>query len=223
MTERWQEYFEKECGKHSTILELAVEHWIWYNPLYSYIKAHTPPGGRVLDIGCGLGLSDIYLQSCGYQATGLDNDGKIVDRAAENARAFQTPCRFAVGDAFDLSPHYGQFDVVYSVGVVEHFDRDATVRLIAEQAKCAPVVVTVIPTKYIRYSAGLTDERIYSMNGLHGLVRDAGLSIVNGFGFGDVLSPLHNWVRWSLPRAAYRLLQSRFGYAMAIGCIGRAK
>jgi SAM-dependent methyltransferase len=218
---RWQEYFERSYGSHSGILETAVTHWTYNSPLYHHLLRLAPPGARLLDVGCGYGFSDIYLAACGRKVTGIDYDAGVVERAVETGSFFQSTATFELGDAFDLAKHHDSFDLAYSVGVVEHFDRDVTVRLIAEQAKCAPLVATLIPTKYIKYSEGLSDERLYSPRGLAAMVRDAGLQVVGSFGYGDIAVGWHNWVKRLLTYGAFRLLQNRFGYAMGIVCIGR--
>jgi SAM-dependent methyltransferase len=41
-----------------------------------------PGGGRVLDIGCGLGTEAGYLASAGWQAAGIDLSGTALARAA---------------------------------------------------------------------------------------------------------------------------------------------
>ncbi|MCG2692333.1 class I SAM-dependent methyltransferase, partial [Microgenomates group bacterium] len=54
---------------------------------------------------------------------------------------------FVQGDMFNLTEHYGRFDVVYSGGVLEHLDETETIKLLSEQSKVAKLVLTVIPTK----------------------------------------------------------------------------
>ena len=53
------------------------------------------------------------------------------------------------------------------------------------------------------------------------MVREAGLKIIDNFGYGDIPVGWHKWVKRVLPYGAYRLLQNRCGYAMGIVCIGR--
>jgi len=221
MTGRWTDYFHKDSEKYHSLLECAVNHWNYNDPLYFRIRNLIKPGARILDVGCGPGLSDIYLQACGYKVTGLEKDPEVLAQAKENASYFKTPARFESGDAFDLSGYHNSFDLAYSVGVVEHFDRPTTVRLIREQARCASSVITVIPTKYTSYSGQITDERIYTVSQLNGIMRDAGLNVVSQFGYGNITSPVHNLVRRLLPHGALRVLQDRCSYAMGIACIGR--
>lgn len=220
MTQRWQEFFEKEGGKYSSPLEYAITHWNYHLPMYHYIRHFASKNGRILDVGCGPGYSDIYLQSCGYDVVGIDNDEAIVQRAKAQADAFGSSATFVVGDAFNLASYYDQFDLAYSVGVVEHFDRNVTVQLVSQQAKCAKRVLTMIPTRFIKYTAGLSDERLYSIGQLAAIVEDAGLRVIGRFGYGDIPAGIHPWIKRLLPYGAYRLLQNRFAYATGIAVVG---
>lgn len=223
MSERWQQYFAELQSHYTSPLAEAVDHWAYYTPLHGHIQSLIPRGGRILDIGCGMGYSDVYMQALGYKVVGIDNDQSIVDKAAANAEWLRSDVRFEQADAFNLSKYYDSFDIVYSVGVVEHFDPDVTVQLIREQSKCAPLVLTLIPTRFIKYSAGRTDERIYNIKELCALSEKAGLETVGRFGFGDIVAPKHIAVKRLLPYGLFRLLQNRFSYSMGIICVGRRR
>jgi SAM-dependent methyltransferase len=221
MSDRWWNYFEKhkEQGRHW--LDGAISHWQFFKTFYGMVFRYLPDGSKVLDIGCGPGYSDLYLSAHGYKVTGVDNDERIISLAEGVRDQIGASLGYQHGDAFDLSPFYGKFDMAYSVGVLEHFDREVTIQLLQEQARCAPLVLISIPTKYTCYSDGITDERIYTMSQLKQIVRDAGMDVVTGFGFGDVTAtPLQIWVKRLLPHAVYRLLQNH-GFAFNIAVIGR--
>lgn len=217
MSERWWGYFQENMkGKHW--LSEAVSQYQFMQPLYGTIDHYLSPGGRILDVGCGLGFNDIYLASKGYQVTGIDNEHRVIESSLASAKKMETNVDFKVGDAFDLSDEYGKHDLVYSLGVLEHFDRHVTVQLLKEQMKCGKYVLIEIPTRYTAYASGITDERIYSMRELRSIVTEAGLSIESSFGFGDVMAKdYHIWLKRALPYAAYRVIQNNgFAYCMAV-------
>ena len=220
MTERWQEYFKEEGSKYHGILEFAADHWNYNSPLYLKIKRLVKPPARIMDVGCGLGFSAIYLQECGYEVVGIDNDAAIVKQARGNAKKFGSGAAFEQCDAFDLSRYHDRFDLVYSSGFVEHYDRAVTIRFLREQSECARFVLAVIPTRYTKYSSGVTDERTYTGSQLCRIVEEAGLKIVDRFGYGDVFSPFHSLIRCILPYGLYHVLRNRFSYAMDVGCVG---
>ncbi|MBL8482421.1 MAG: class I SAM-dependent methyltransferase [Rhodocyclaceae bacterium] len=220
MTERWHTYFDSSGAFSQDWLKAAVAHWQFNETLYGMIARHCAPPARILDVGCGPGWSDLYLSALGYQVVGIDNEPRLVDLANRQSRMLGCGTRFEVAEAADLSRHYGRYDLAYSCGVLEHFDREITVRLLQEQAKCARQVLIQVPTRYTAYAAAITDERIYSIDQLAAIVRDAGLRVAAKFGYGDLAATrAHRILRNALPRALWRLLQNR-GYAFSIAVIG---
>jgi SAM-dependent methyltransferase len=218
MTQRWKDYFDAHGAFDPRWLATAVSHWSFHEILYGTIAELAPKPARILDVGSGPGWSVMYLASQGYAATGVDNEPSLVEVARAQAERLNISAEFKCADAFDLRELHGQFDLAFSCGVLEHFDRDVTVQLLREQAKCARQVLIQIPTKFTAYAAPLTDERIYTVSQLAGIVEDAGLKVVRKFGYGDVTATRSQvWLRRLLPRMAYRQLQNYgFGYAMAV-------
>jgi SAM-dependent methyltransferase len=220
MTDRWIEYFDRAGAISPDWLSAAVDHWRFSERLHGAILQHTPPGGRILDVGCGPGFTDFWLASRGFQATGIDNEPELVRRARELGKMLGTTAKFEVADASDLRSFYGKFDLAFSIGVLEHFERRETVKLLAEQARCANRVLISIPTRLTRHAAGISDERFYSVAQLKAIVREAGLGIIDSFGYGDVAATrLHRSAYYLLPKALLRFAQNR-GYAYTIAVVG---
>lgn len=218
MSQRWKDFFDSHGAFERRWLASAVAHWSFHEVLYGTILEHVSKPARILDVGSGPGWSALYLASLGYRVTGIDNEPSLVRIARTQAERLNIEADFQCADAFDLSKLYGKYDLAFSCGVLEHFDREVTVNLLREQAKCARYVLLQIPTKYTAYAAPLTDERIYSMNELAGIVEDAGLKVARKFGYGDVTATRGQvWLRRMLPRMVYRQLQNYgFCYAMAV-------
>jgi SAM-dependent methyltransferase len=222
MADRWREFFDSYGAFNSDWLKSAVAHWGFNEVLYGMIQRYCGPSSRILDVGCGPGWSDMYLASLGYSVVGVDNEPSLVDLANQQAQRLGMAAEFKVADAFDLSGLEGRFDLAFSCGVLEHFDREVTVQLLKEQAKYSNYVLIQIPTKYTAYTNGISDERIYTVNELAAIVSEAGMDVVSTFGYGDLAAtPIHRAARRLLPRAALRFLQNR-GYAYCIAVIGRS-
>ena len=166
MTERWKSYFDSHGAFDPQWLKSAVQHWGFHETLYGMIIRCCPPPARLLDVGSGPGWSAFYLAALGYDVTGIDNESSLVDLATSRAERLNVPARFEVADAFDLSRYHGKYDLAFSNGVLEHFDREVTVQLLREQAKCAAKVLIQSPTKYTVLADGITDERIYTIDQL---------------------------------------------------------
>jgi 2-polyprenyl-3-methyl-5-hydroxy-6-metoxy-1,4-benzoquinol methylase len=223
MTERWKTYINGGLEQAGGTLPFAFDQWQFLFPLYLAIRRATPSGGRLLDVGCGAGAFASLLTLRGYAVTGVDQDADVVARARITGQTLAGSATFEQADAFDLSPFHGRFDLAYSIGVVEHFDRDVTVSLIREQGRCATSVMVCIPTKFTKYAATITDERIYTLRQLERMVADAGLAPVDKFVYGEVPTSLARNFERALPAALYRQFQRTFSYAMGIGVVGRRR
>lgn len=201
----------------------AVAHWSFHEVLYGMVQRYCPPTSRLLDVSCGPGWSGMYLSSLGHKVVGVDNEPTLVKLANQKAARMGSTAEFQLADTFDLSGFEWQFYLAFFCGVLEHFDREVTVQLLKAQAKCAKYVLLEIPTKYSAYADGITDERIYTIDELAGIVRDSGMDVVGKFGCVDLgATRVHAAVRRFLPRAALRLLQNR-GYAYCIAVIGKSR
>jgi hypothetical protein len=82
--------------------------------------------------------------------------------------------------------------------------------------------MVVIPTRHTEHADGISDERIYSLRELEGIVLDAGMKVADAFVFGDVPTRASYRARRLLPPDLYFLLQRRFSYGMNLCVFGRA-
>ncbi len=81
----------------------------------------TPPGGRVLDAGCGEGYYSLPWAQAGFAVMGVDLSKFAVDAAARAARAERlrtgqaVATLYAVGSVFELPVREGSFDTVTNI------------------------------------------------------------------------------------------------------------
>jgi SAM-dependent methyltransferase len=201
---RWDEYTLANLGDGHP-LSWLIEVWRYHEPLYSELQRVLPEGGRVLEVGAGGGPNLLWLAAHGYQAVGVEYRPKVVAAAREVAEMLSMDVAYHAGDAFDLSAYRG-LDAVFSVGMIEHWPYDDSVRAIREQAACARTVLVAIPTPYTRFGAGVTDERFYSRREFAELLCAAGLHNVRVLGYGDVPGTIGRASRSIIPDIPYRRL-----------------
>jgi len=220
MSERWREYVEGGIRESGGRVPFALAQWRFLFPVFLAIQRAVPAGARVLDVGCGAGVFTSFLAHHGYDVTGVDDDAAIVSAARETVDYFRSSARIEQGSAFDLAAYHGSFDLVLSLGLVEHFPPEVTVSLVSEQARCAKHVVTVVPTEYLRKHGNATDERFYSRRQMNALVRRAGCRVRESFVFGEVPSATARNAERALPGVLYRRLQRALTWAMDTCVVG---
>jgi SAM-dependent methyltransferase len=220
MSERWRRFIVDGVDRAGGPFPFALAQWAFLQPVFDAIRRAVPAGGRLLDVGCGAAIFSSLVAHHGYQVTGIDDDPDIVAYAARMVEWFRSPARVERASAVDLGAYHDRFDLVYSLGVVEHFDADVTVTLVREQLRCAPLVVVVVPTKHMHHAGPVTDERLHSRGELAALVGRAGARVRESFVFGDVPTALSRNAERMLPGALDRRVRRALGYGMDICCVG---
>jgi ubiquinone/menaquinone biosynthesis C-methylase UbiE len=78
------------------------------------------PGRTVLEIGCGIGMDSHRMARRGLRVTGIDLTEIAVETARSRFARDGLHGKFETGDAESLPFADGQFDYVYSFGVLHH-------------------------------------------------------------------------------------------------------
>jgi tocopherol O-methyltransferase len=83
--------------------------------------ADIPQAQAILDVGCGIGGSSLYLaERYGATATGITLSPVQANRATERAQAANIDATFQVADALQMPFTDGSFDFVWSMESGEH-------------------------------------------------------------------------------------------------------
>lgn len=80
-----------------------------------------PGGARVLDLGCGAGVTSSRMLEFGYRVTGIDVSEKMLEKARDNAKktGHEDRSEFRIGNAENLHMEEGSFDLVIAMGLIE--------------------------------------------------------------------------------------------------------
>lgn len=109
----WTEVWEKQGGPCGQLDKVTRQDE--YGVMRGYLDEF--PNGRLLDAGCGLGDWVLFLESEGFEVTGLDISRKTV----EQLRKRFPDKNFQAGDIRDTRMADNAFDACFSWGVFEHF------------------------------------------------------------------------------------------------------
>jgi ubiquinone/menaquinone biosynthesis C-methylase UbiE len=102
-------------------IQLAFRnHWSLLNELMR--SSYFNRGKRVLEVGCGRGSLSCYFSDAGYDCTLLDISKSVIDVAQKIFKAHHLKGTFKIGNANALPFDDKSFDVVFSIGLLEHFE-----------------------------------------------------------------------------------------------------
>jgi len=90
-------------------------------------------GLKALEAGAGRGTMSLYFADAGFDCTMVDTSETALDICKRIFAEQGLPGRFIKGDTLALDFAEGSFEVVFSIGLLEHFEDPAPV--IAEQAR----------------------------------------------------------------------------------------
>jgi SAM-dependent methyltransferase len=76
--------------------------------------------GKLLEVGCGIGVDSIQLAKCGFEVTAVDLTENALQVAKEFASRRGVSINFQLGNAERLDFPDEAFDAVYSFGVLHH-------------------------------------------------------------------------------------------------------
>ena len=132
------------------------------------------PGSRVLEIGCGRSRWLPFLaRERGAEVSGVDIEIYPAELAMANLRGCGAAGRILCRDAFALSQNedlVGRFDLVYSMGVMEHFD-DVVDRLavLARYLRPGGRILTTVPNLHGVNGAlqRVADRETFEMHVIH--------------------------------------------------------
>jgi methylase of polypeptide subunit release factors len=96
---RWFSY-----PQHPPTTQTELFEWVKAQQIDALLASHAPPGGRVLEYGCGSAGMSIYLANRGYETFSVDLAFDALRVARLNAEKHGSPPRFyrVCSDTFKL-------------------------------------------------------------------------------------------------------------------------
>jgi len=147
----------------------------------------------ILDVGTGTGQYCIELAFRGAKCIGIDKDPESIKLAYRIAGDYHiSNCVFQEIDLFDFKKYESKdenYDIVFSMGLLEHFDDSQIVKMLREMSKLGEYVIAGIPyggsdvyklSKSYSQKKGTWEygfERDFLT--LSGLFKEAGLSMLH--------------------------------------------
>jgi ubiquinone/menaquinone biosynthesis C-methylase UbiE len=195
----------------------------WHEPIFKTMAKFVDHGSKILEVGAGASHTLAALSGrIECKAYGVEPDESGIKKTIEMSGLESTTLDMIKGDGFTLPFADNTFDIVYSLGLIEHFEPEASVDLIAEHTRvCKPrgrVIISVpnklnlphtLRKKFLGERYEYSPERSYSPRELKRVMETSGVTVMRV----DGIEPL-----WGLA-------MSRFGWKICrlLDKIGIAK
>lgn len=93
-----------------------------FQTTYNFLLKNFSPPKNILEAGCGLGRWVIPLSEKGYRVTGIEIEQDAVSVINQHFKSENL--QVVQGDIFNMPFENNQFDLVISLGVLEHFKEE---------------------------------------------------------------------------------------------------
>lgn len=139
--EYWERVWKRPRGR-------GVEHLSYFYWRFTrLLKTYAPPGSSACEIGCGSSVWVPFLAAHGVRMAGIDYSEAGLELLRRRLDERQVSARLVHGDVFEPNALAGErFDLIFSLGFIEHFDGGAAVlERLAEYVRPGGVMVTLVP------------------------------------------------------------------------------
>ena len=145
--EPWFEHYSKKYDKIEMDDHLFKD---WLKDEEKYLKVvseYVKPNCKILESGCGLGRTAIFMSRMGYKVTAIDDNKKMLDLAKNNAKKFGKNIKFKLVDLENVDKFFkkNSFDAITHQGILEHFPPNNIKEIIKKELKIAPLVIFSVP------------------------------------------------------------------------------
>ena len=179
MNRTWNTLFESELDNEGSILAHytgnLVQNWAFVAKIKQYLP--TKPL-RILEAGAGTGYLATYLSSLGHEVGVIDIDTDFIEKVNS---FFKTKISIVRLDIRNNEINFPKFDLVYNIGVMEHFSDEDIIRISGNFRSMVDIFIFAVPNFKIPFSYG--DERYLSKRHWQKLLKKAGWEIEETFSF----------------------------------------
>lgn len=107
-------------GSDEFFAEIDQRRYHWHYHLVDLFQELQGSSGRMLEIGCGMGMDSVRLARCGFEVTAIDLTEPAIALARQWAARAGCAIDFRLGNAEALEFPDRSFDAVYAFGVLHH-------------------------------------------------------------------------------------------------------
>jgi 2-polyprenyl-3-methyl-5-hydroxy-6-metoxy-1,4-benzoquinol methylase len=181
---KWSEIYKKQMLGSASLETFINEKLSYKKPLVDTIERYIRDDKKILEIGCGSGITTTFLGQLGFRVMGIDSDQDMLEIARHIATQQKSPAIFIVEDISTLKTIHDHFGVIFSNGVMEHFSDENIVAIVNLHLSLSDYVIISIPSDHFSNNQKIYgDERFMDKNKWQSILSKTKGSIVEEFSF----------------------------------------
>ena len=117
--------------------------------LFTELEKNKKSSKKFIELGAGRGSLSAHYSNKGYSVTLLDTSEEIIFRAKRIFKRFNLNADFVISDATKTEIKSNSFDIVASIGLLEHFEdpRELLIESLRIAKKNGDIFFYVVPDK----------------------------------------------------------------------------
>ncbi len=201
----WYELYKADIDEYKNSDEY-IQYKIQYKSKFISKIIKYSENKNILEAGCGTGLIAGFLKKKGYDVVAMDLSDKVLEYAnnlAEMSNIIE-PCIYKKGNILERNFQTKKFGVVYSNGVLEHFNDEQIIKILNNQLKEADFSIFGVPSTYWKMNEKMYgNERSLKKEEWINLIKKAGGKVVEfgGFDYWKLNRRITEVKKWFQPKA----------------------
>ena len=140
---KWLKIYKDQIKKEGSLNNFVTRKIDYKKKLIDMVCKYSGRNGRILEAGCGSGITCVHLGLLNYNVVGIDSDEGMLGFARDFALKIKSPVDFKIGDIKNLDSNE-RYDVVFSNGVLEHFSDEDIIKIINDELE---ITIFIAPSK----------------------------------------------------------------------------
>jgi len=137
----WREFYENKRLTNALGIASSI---MYHSPFIFTILRFRPK--KILEVGCGRGIHSIFLSFFTEQSVAIDANEKMINLAKTLNEKFHGRTYFEAMDGRKTNFKNKTFDVVFSQGLLEHFEDEDIRTFVDEWLRISKVCVICVPS-----------------------------------------------------------------------------
>jgi SAM-dependent methyltransferase len=182
---KWSEIYKKQISEYKSLSDFIDSKIIYKKKLIEIVEKYGGKTKKLLEAGCGSGITSIYLGNAGYDVLGIASDPEMIKLDSSIASNNKNSALFEVDDIKTLETIRNQhFDVAFSNGVIEHFSDSDITLIVNRQLSISDYVVISIPSDFFTDNEKIFgDERFMNTEQWKSILSKTKGAIIEQFSF----------------------------------------